>query len=188
VASIVRYQPLRFPLNVMTRDLDRIIDRLFDDASSQPRRGAQALAQSRSAANLYETSGAYLVELPLAGVRPEDVEVTVQENVVTLKAKRTWQAPENAKPIWQGFGEGQLHQSFTLPGEVNPDTVSASLEHGVLRLELPKAEHTKPRTIRVNSLHGASEPAIINPPADSEADGAPESTTGSAASGETHAS
>ena len=183
MASIVRYQPIRFPLNVMARDFDRIIDRLFDDASSQPRRGTQALAQSRSASNLYETSGAYLVEVPLAGVRPEDVEVTVQQNVFTLKAKRTWEAPENAKPIWQGFGAGQLHQSFTLPGEVDPDNVSASLEHGVLRLELPKAEHIKPRTIRVNGPHGASEPVIINPPAASSASSVPESTTG----GEAHA-
>jgi HSP20 family protein len=163
MASIVRYQPFRLPLGEMTRDLDRVFERLFD-GTFPAQRAATAWSGT---ANLYETPDAYWVELPLPGVKPEDVEVTVQENLLTLAAKRSWQTPENAKPIWQGFGQGQWKQSFTLPGEVNPDKVSASLEYGILRLELPKAEHMKPRTIRVNGVQ-AAQPAQIEQPAQTE--------------------
>jgi HSP20 family protein len=146
---MIRYQPFRFPLGDMTRDIDRVFDRLLDNSFSFPR--GETGFGAGAAANLYETPEGYWVELPLPGVKAEDVEVTVQDNVLSLRAKREWKAPENAKVIWQGFTGGVWEQSFTLPGEVNRDTVSASLEHGILRLELPKAEHTKPRTIRVNA-------------------------------------
>src|SRR5215208_3976613 len=113
MASIVRYQPFRLPLGEMTRDLDRVFERLFEDSFPSQR----TPAPFSGSANLYETPDAYWVELPLPGVKPEDVEVTVQENVLTLSAQRAWQTPEHAKPIWQGFGQGQWKQSFTLPGE-----------------------------------------------------------------------
>ncbi|CAA9291877.1 MAG: hypothetical protein AVDCRST_MAG77-5224 [uncultured Chloroflexi bacterium] len=152
MASIVRYEPFRVGLGGMARDFDRMFDRMLEDVPGFAARGARSRATGgANPANLYETPEAYWVELPLPGVRPEDVEVTVQENMLTLQAKRAWQTPENAKTIWQGFGQGEWRQSFTLPGEVNNEKVSASLEHGILRLELPKAEHAKPRTIRVNA-------------------------------------
>lgn len=149
MASIVRYQPLRFPLNGVTRELDRIVDRLLDDTAALPR--ANGRGPLSTTANLYETSEAYWVELPLPGVKPEDVELTVQENVLSLKAKRAWRTPEQSRVVWQGFGQGEWQQTFTLPGEVDNTRVAATLEHGILRLELPKAEHAKPRTIRVNT-------------------------------------
>ena len=154
MASMIRYQPFRFPLADMTRDFDRVFGRLLDDSFGFPQ--TERGANWGAAANLYETPEGYWVELPLPGVKAEDVEITVQDNVLSLRAKREWKAPENAKTIWQGFTGGVWEQSFTLPGEVNRDKVSASLEHGILRLELPKAEHTKPRTIRVNASNGES--------------------------------
>jgi HSP20 family protein len=178
VASIVRYQPFRFPLAEVSRDFDRVFDRIFDDAFGA-RRPAAAAANS---ANLFETQESYWVELPLPGVRPEDVEVTVQENVLSLKAKRAWEAPQNSRAIWQGFSQGEWRQSFTLPGEVNPERVAATLEHGVLRLELPKAEHMKPRTIRVNAGSQPTITAHASGPASAEAPAA------ETANGEAHAS
>ena len=164
MASMIRYQPFRFPLGAMTRDLDRVFDRLIEDTFPVART-AQSAGRPAGAANLFETSEAYLVELALPGVKAEDVEVTVQENVLTLSAKRSWQAPENAKAIWQGFGAQEWSQRFTLPGEVNPERVEASLEHGVLKLELPKAEHVKPRTIRINGNGDAPQAVEASEPA-----------------------
>jgi HSP20 family protein len=149
VASIVRYQPFRFPLSEMTREVDRAFERLLDDTFGGSRLTSRGAGWG-TAANLYETNDGYWVELPLAGVRPEDVEITVQENALALKAKRTVQAPEGARTLWQGFDSAEWQRRFTLPGEVDANKVNATLEHGVLRLELPKAEHAKPRTIQVN--------------------------------------
>ena len=158
MASMIRYQPFRLPLGEMTRDLDRVFDRLLDDSFGFAR-GERGGAFG-AAANLYETQDGYTVELPLPGVKAEDVELTVQDNVMSLRAKREWQAPEGSKTIWQGFTGGVWEQSFTLPGEVNRDRVTASMEHGILRLDLPKAEHTKPRAIRVTA--GSSNGAQVS--------------------------
>src|SRR4051812_19587041 len=105
--GIVRYEP--FGLLNTRPGFERLFDRLFDDAGSWGRTSAPA-ARSGVAANLYETPEAYWVELPLAGVKPEDVEVTVQETVLTISATRNWQMPEQAKAIWQGFGNGEWKQ------------------------------------------------------------------------------
>jgi HSP20 family protein len=156
MASMVRYEPFNlWGTRPGFESFDRLFDRLFEDSieRNQP-------AQRGVGANLYQTADAYWVELPLPGVKPDDVEVTVQETLLTIAAKRSWQMPEKAQAIWQGFGPGEWKQSFTLPGEVNPDGVEASMEYGVLRLSLPKAEHVRPRTIRVNGIAGNQPQAI----------------------------
>src|SRR5919199_704069 len=156
MASMVRYEPFSlWGTRPAFESFDRLFDRLFEDAFER-----NQSTQRGVGANLYQTPEAYWVELPLPGVKPEDVEVTVQQNLLTIAAKRNWQLPEKAQAIWQGFGPGEWKQSFTLPGEVNPDGVEAQMEYGVLRLQLPKAEHVRPRTIRVNAMGGNQPQAI----------------------------
>jgi HSP20 family protein len=157
--AVVWYEP--FGLLNTRPAFGRLFDQLFEDALGWNRDAAPAARSAGVAVNLYETPEAYFVELPLPGIRPEDVEVTAQQNILTISAKRNWQMPEQAQLLWQGFGSGEWKQSFTLPGEVNPDKVDASMEYGVLRLQLPKAEHMRPRTIRVSSLSSPeAQPAI----------------------------
>ena len=157
--AVVRYEP--FGLLNTRPSFGRLFDQLFEDAWGWGRETAPVARSGGVAANLYETPEAYFVELPLPGIKPEDVEVTAQQNILTIGAKRNWQMPEQAQALWQGFGSGEWKQSFTLPGEVNPDKVEAGMEYGVLRLQLPKAEHMRPRTIRVHSLPGSqAQPAI----------------------------
>ena len=155
MASMVRFQPFWSTRAAPPATFDRLIDRFLQEPleTVQP-------ARTGRPANLYESDEAYWVELALPGVKPDDVEITVQENVLTLKAKRNWQAPERARPIWQGFGPAEWRQSFTLPGEVNPDRVEATLEHGVLRLQVGKADHARPHTIKVNAGRAAEIPEM----------------------------
>jgi HSP20 family protein len=158
MATIVRYEPFALPRRWTRPSVDRIFDRLAQDALGITPGSFWGPRPAGFAANLYETEDAYGVDLPLPGVKPEDVEVSLQQDVLTLKAKRTWAAPEDAKSLWRGFGSGEWRQSFTLPGEVDGEKVEARLEEGVLRLRLPKAEHARPRQIKVQSgaLEGGS--------------------------------
>jgi len=153
--AIVRYAPLSLGNTWLSRStptsIDRLFNRFFEDAFAPRATGGRP----GIAGNLYDTGKAFLVELPVPGVKPEDLEVTVHENVLTIKAKRTWQTPEGAQAVWRGFGDGEWQQSFTLPADVNAEQVGAHLEHGVLRLELSKADHVLPRTIKI-STNGAS--------------------------------
>ena len=159
--SMMRYLPVSALAGWPARSqIDRLYDRVVNDASiaAQPPRGFNG-------ANLYESPEAYMVELPLPGVKPEDVEITVQDNLLSLKARRLWEAPPNAQPIWSAFGAGEVRHAIRLPGEVNTAAVQAELEDGILRLELPKAESARPRTIKVNGVaRGARSDVGLPPP------------------------
>ena len=155
MASIVRYEPFSLADRWTRPPVDRFFerfDRMMQDAFGMA--SAAEAGRSGVVANLYETADGYWVELPLPGVRPEDLELSVQQNLLTLKAKREWPTPENAQTLWQGFGGGQWQQTLALPGEVDSARVEARLEHGVLRLDLPKAEHLRPRQIKGQSGGG----------------------------------
>ena len=162
--SMLHYQPASTWASWPARSrIDRLFDRVFEDAEIevQPFRGF-------TSANLYESPEAYLVDLPLPGVKAEDVEITVQHKLLILKARRRLPAPQNAQPLWRGFvGTGEMQQTFTLPGEVNTAEVQADLQDGILRLELPKAESARPRTIKVNGMiRGARDaPSAVSIPA-----------------------
>lgn len=113
MAALIRYEPLatRYPL--LARDtVDRVVDRLFDNAFG-PVRGRAA--HPGLAANLYETANAYVIEVPLPGVAPEHVQITVQENVLSIRAPRQVAAPEGARVIWQGFQGASGRSSSPFP-------------------------------------------------------------------------
>ncbi len=94
-------------------------------------------------ANLFETPEGFILQIPMPGVKPEDVEITAQQDT-----PKTY-VPEGATAHWHGFQSGQFQQSFTLPAPINAERAEASASDGVLTLSLPKAEHTKARTVKV---------------------------------------
>ena len=170
--AIVRYDPLALARAWPVRpgfgtSIDRLFerfDRIFEDAVAPRSAGAWGALRPGLAANLFDTGEAWVAELPVPGVKPEDLDVTVRENALSVRAKRAWESPENAQVIWRGFVQGEWERRFTLPGEVNAEQVEATLEHGVLRLRLPKADHVRPRTIKVNAVNaGDSVPTGATP-------------------------
>jgi HSP20 family protein len=157
---MLRYHPVATAAGWPARaGIEPYFDRFFDGAVLADHAG-----RGFAGANLYESPEAYLVELPLPGVKAEDVEVTVQDNRLTLKARRRSEVPQNARPLWRRFGTGELEQTVTLPGDVNTGAVQAELQAGILRLGLPQAERARPRAITVNgTVRGA--PSAVGLPA-----------------------
>lgn len=141
MANITRYNPLHDVVS-----LREAMDRLFED-SFIPRTG---LAGRGVASNLYETAEGFILQVPMPGANPEAVEITAQQDTLTLKWQTSMNVPENATAHWSGFSAGQYQQSFTLPAPINAERTEASYQNGVLTLNLPKAEHAKARTIKVN--------------------------------------
>lgn len=141
MANITRYHPFSEMIS-----LREAMNGLFED-SFLPRFGLT----ERSASNLYETADGFVLQLPIAGVKPEEMEIAVQQSTVTIKWATQVSVPENATTHWSGFTEGHYQQSFTLPAPINADQAEASYENGVLTLTLPKAEHAKARQVKVLS-------------------------------------
>src|SRR6266705_2346603 len=85
-------------------------------------------------------------KIPAPGVKSEDVEITVQQETVSLKWETKMQAPEGATVHWNCLQSGRFQQSFSLPSPINAERVEAQYADGILTLHLPKAEHAKART------------------------------------------
>ena len=131
------------------------MDRLVSDSFINPRTLVAPLGRTTTlAANLYEAPDSYVVQVALPGVDPEKVSITVQGEVVQLKGERTIPQVENAQQIWNGFGSGSFEQSFSLPTAVEGEHTSASYEHGLLTLTLPKVQQARAHTIKVTAGTG----------------------------------
>ena len=139
--NMIRYNP--FNEVVSLRDA---MDRLFEDSFI-----SRNLSNRGVTANLYETPEGFILQIPMPGANPEAVEITAQQDTLTLKWETKVQAPQGATVHWNGFQSGQYQQAFTLPAPINADRAEANYEDAVLTLNLPKAEHVKARTVKVTA-------------------------------------
>lgn len=128
------------------RTLQREMNRLFEGTA--PGLSARPLP----ALNLWSDGEQALVSLELPGVDPNDIEISVLRDELTLKAER--KVPELGEETVCHRAEreaGSLVRSLRLPFEVENDKVSANYERGVLTITLPRAESTKPKRIAIQS-------------------------------------
>ena len=145
MANLIRCNPFSEVVS-----LCEAMDRLFEDSFISPRQN-HVWSSRGVAANLYETAEGFTLQIPAPGIKPEDVEITVQQETISLKWEAKVQIPEGATVHWNGFQSGQFQQSFSLPSPINAERVEAHYTDGVLTLQLPKAEHAKARTIKVHA-------------------------------------
>jgi HSP20 family protein len=102
------------------------------------------------AIDILETPEAYVVKAELAGVHKEDVQITVENNVLSLKGERKFEkdeTKENYHRIERAYGA--FARLFTLPTQVDHDHVEARFEQGVLTITVPKAAEAKPKQIDI---------------------------------------
>jgi HSP20 family protein len=102
--------------------------------------------------DLWETKDAYHLRADLPGVTPEQLEINATSEEISISGEVKAEA-EVAEAGWlrQERRVGKFERAFTLPVAIDPNKVEATFENGVLQLVLPKAENTKPRTIKVNA-------------------------------------
>lgn len=99
--------------------------------------------------NLYDIGGKFEIRAEVPGFFKEDLSVKVQGNYLEVSGTRKSDAPEGYTVHRRERKTTSFSRSFTLPADINADGVEASLQNGVLRLSLPKAEAAKPRQIAI---------------------------------------
>ncbi|MCP3058506.1 Hsp20/alpha crystallin family protein [Myxococcus sp. K38C18041901] len=142
----------RNPFNsaVVVNPLMRDFDALFREFA-QPGFFRQSAARERvPAADILESEAGVTLHLDVPGVDAKDIQVTVERDVLTVKAER------KAQPVAEGVSvrrqeraQGSFTRSFSLPETVDATKVEARYEQGVLTLTLPRREESKPRVIEV---------------------------------------
>jgi HSP20 family protein len=102
------------------------------------------------AVDIFETDGAITVLADMPGVKPDQLEIDLRDNVLTLTG-RVATAPSGETDVLREYGAGTFLRQFTLAESIDQAKIDAKLADGVLRLELPKLERAKPRQITVRA-------------------------------------
>jgi HSP20 family molecular chaperone IbpA len=99
--------------------------------------------------DIYETEDALTVVLEMPGVDRDNIEVNVENGVLTVEGKINFGKYEGLQPIYSEYNIGPYRRSFRLSSRVDQDNIRAELRDGVVSLVLPKAAEAKPRRIEV---------------------------------------
>ncbi len=123
---------------------DLQIDRLFEDA-------VKTMGTGRPACNVWEDADHFYVQMALPGWDAKDINIKVEDGVVTLKGVREEKAPESPRTYFvHELGWPAFARSFTLPANVSDANATAAFKDGVLTVEFAKREEAKPRQITIN--------------------------------------
>lgn len=99
-----------------------------------------------------------VVEASVPGVQPEDIEVTVEDNVLTLRAERKSELEEEKEGyLIRERASGSFYRALRLPDRVNTDKIESFYDNGVLTVHLPRAEEQKKKQIQVKVGGGAKQ-------------------------------
>ncbi len=124
------------------------LDRLFDSLFEMPAFGENP-GWPGGPMSLWRDEDHFYVEADLPGVSEQDIELTVHQDVLTIRGER--KAAEDRRYLYDGRTWGRFERTITLPEKVQTDGVQAELKDGVLRVVLPVSPETKPRTIALNT-------------------------------------
>ena len=133
--------------------LRQAMDRLFDDTTYRPFTAFTGGELARLPLDVRSTPDALVVEASLPGIRPEDVEITVEDGTLAIRAEdRTDERREEGGWVVREIARGSVMRTVTLPTGLEADKAEATFENGVLRLRFPRAEQVKPRQIRIQPV------------------------------------
>lgn len=142
------YRGLRSPWHEVER-MRRGMDRVHRE---RPRRGAWNLAPEYPAMNVWTDENNAILTAELAGVKSEDIDVSVENELLTLRGNRQTEEPVEGMTYHRRERRcGSFSRTFRLPFQVDAAAVEATLESGMLNVVLPRAEADKPRKIAVKA-------------------------------------
>lgn len=117
-------------------------------------REALSIADWTPSCNVSETAEEYRIEAELPGVKQEDLEVNVEDRVLTLRGERREEREQKGKKVHRVESSyGSFMRSFTLPNDADEDKVYAEYKDGLLSLRIPRTtpEETKARNVEIKS-------------------------------------
>jgi HSP20 family protein len=129
---------------LMRTDPFRDLDRLFQQVNGTPSRPAAMPMDA------YRDSDTFLVQFDLPGVKSDDIDLTVEKNVLTVHAERSRpHHDEGIEMVASERPQGTFSRQLFLGDTLDPDGIEAEYEAGVLTLRIPIAERAKPRKVQI---------------------------------------
>ena len=143
---MVRYNPTKNYGNALY-DFDTMLNNLFGPASSRNRRSPLV--------DISENENHYVIEAEVPGYSQEEIDVQVEDNVLTISAgaskEQSEAQNEEHEYLVRERSNTEFSRSFSLPKDVDVEKIEGSYRNGILRLELAKKAEAKPRSIKVKA-------------------------------------
>ena len=147
--NVVRYEPAH-----MVRQFNDEVNRMFQHGEARARDGMPA---ARSAARAWapavdvtEEDERYVITADVPGVDPQDIEITMEEGVLSIKGTRSSESQEQGESYSRiERAHGEFERRFSLPEEADAEGIAATSNHGVLSVSIPKKPVSQPRRIAI---------------------------------------
>ena len=148
MTNLVRWEPFRDLVS-----LREAMDRLFEESFVRPQTGWLAPTEVGAlAVDVYETDDAVVVKSAIPGVKPEDIDITVTGDTLTIKGETKFEEEvKEENYVRREMRYGSFSRTLTVPASVVADEAEAEFENGVLTLTLPKVEEVKPKAIQIKA-------------------------------------
>ncbi len=148
--NVVRYEPWGL-LRRFHNDVNQLFGEAQSGASAEGDRSSIVTSNWTPAVDIKEEDGRFVLKADVPGVDPKDIEVTMEEGVLTIKGERKYESKKEAdgyKRVERSYGS--FYRRFSLPDTANADGITAKGNNGVLEVVIPKLEKVQPRRITVN--------------------------------------
>jgi len=148
--SIIRYSPWDL-VNQLQQDLNRVIDSRRVEGASEDTSNV-VTAQWAPSVDIKEEPDRFVLLVDVPGVKPEDIELTMDQGVLTIRGERHIERTEGEGTSFQRVERmhGSFYRRFSLPDSANAEGIEARGEHGVLQVSIPKHVRVQPRRISVS--------------------------------------
>ena len=170
--ALVRWEPAR-ELHTIQQEMNRLFNTFFDAPASGSGTGAGGARRWVPAMDLVETESHFVLRADLPGLDEKDVEIEVQDNVLTISGERRYEHEAKKDGYYRlERGSGQFSRTLTLPDGVDAEAITAAFDKGVLEVRVPKPEERKPRRVQIG-VGGEEQPAIEGTASSAGTNGAP---------------
>ncbi len=157
--ALIRWEPVR-ELNTLQTEMNRLFNTVFDTPPHNG--GATTLRRWIPAMDLVETEDDFILRADLPGLSEEDVNVELEDNVLTISGERKSEHEERKEGYYRvERASGAFSRSLTLPEGVDAGGIKASFDKGVLEVRIPRPEERKPRKVAISVGGQASGPKTI---------------------------
>ena len=127
------------------------MDQLFAQSFVQPGWGGRNPQVTAAPLDVFEVEHTYQVRVLLPGMKPEDIEVTVQQNTFTVRGQFRPSVPHDKQVSWlvQEIGAGTFERTITFPKPIDSEGIKTSYENGILALSVPVHQESRPKRISI---------------------------------------